>query len=184
MNLADLSIPIVGFIAPSGTGKTTLLCRLLPMLKGAGIRTAVIKHSHHNFEIDKPGKDSYELRHAGAGQMLITSPHRLALIVEKDPMSRETSLEESLRFLDQDQVDLIIVEGFKHECFPKIELHRSSLGKQPMYPNDADIIALASDTTMEVTKDIDFLQLNRIDDIFHYLVDKFHLTISEKTHNG
>jgi molybdopterin-guanine dinucleotide biosynthesis protein MobB len=183
MSLTDNAIPIVGFVAPSGTGKTTLLCQLLPMLKAAGIRTAVIKHSHHDFEIDKPGKDSYELRHAGAEQMLIASRQRLALIREKGA-AEEADLAECLRLLERDQVDLIIVEGFKFESFPKIELYRAEVGKPPLYPNDRDIIAVLSDTAIAVGQDIDLLDLNRIDDIFHYLVKKFHLTISENSLNG
>lgn len=136
--------PILGFSAHSGTGKTTLLKRLLPILRDAGVRVAVIKHAHHRFEIDQPGKDSYELRKAGATQMLVASSRRMALVTEFD-REREPGLREMLAALDPERFDMVLVEGFKREAFPKIELHRPSLGRPLLCLHDPHIIAIASD---------------------------------------
>ena len=184
MSINNRHLPIVGFVAPSGTGKTTLLCKLLPMFKAAGVRTAVIKHSHHDFEIDIPGKDSYELRHAGAEQMLIASKHRTALIVETPQNTAEVDLNGCLRFIDQEQLDMIIVEGFKYESFPKIELYRDGVDKGPLYPTDLDIFALLTDCPGDVDREIDVLDLNAVEDIFNYIVRKFKLKIIENSSHG
>jgi molybdopterin-guanine dinucleotide biosynthesis protein MobB len=136
--------PVLGFAAFSGTGKTTLLEQLIPLLVQQGIRIGMVKHAHHEFDIDKPGKDSYRLRRAGARQMLVASSQRQALMTENSS-PREPHLDELLNRLDLDTLDLVLVEGFKHVPFPKIELHRKSLGKALLYPEDPDIIAVASD---------------------------------------
>lgn len=137
-------LPILGFAAYSGTGKTTLLTRLIPLLRARGIRLAVIKHAHHEFDIDKPGKDSYELRKAGALQTLVASRRRWALVTETD-QEQEPQLAELVARLDQTSLDLILVEGFKKAAFPKIELHRAQLGKPFLFPDDPSIIAIACD---------------------------------------
>ncbi len=142
--------PLLGFAAFSGTGKTTLLEQLIPELNQANIHIAMVKHTHHEkFDIDKPGKDSYRLRKAGADQMLVASANRWALMVEHSPAYRaqhpEPQLFELLPHLDLQQIDLVLVEGFKHEPISKIELHRPSLGKPLLYPQDPDIVAIASD---------------------------------------
>ncbi|MCU7800145.1 MAG: molybdopterin-guanine dinucleotide biosynthesis protein B [gamma proteobacterium symbiont of Lucinoma myriamae] len=142
------NIPLLGFAAFSGTGKTTLLEQLIPELNQANIRVAMVKHTHHEkFDIDKPGKDSYRLRKAGAEQMLVASAKRWALMVEHSPQASlaEPDLFELLPHLDRQKTDLILVEGFKHEKISKIELHRPSLNKPLMYPDDANIIAIATD---------------------------------------
>lgn len=141
----DLKIPVVGFCAYSGTGKTTLLKQLLPLLREKNLHIGVIKHSHHDFEIDYPGKDSYELRHAGAEQMLIASRHRIVHITELSGRDDAPALEEMIARLDHDSLDLILVEGYRTEKFPKIELHRPSLGKPLIFPQDQSVIAVASD---------------------------------------
>ena len=164
-------VPVIGFAAFSGTGKTSLLTRLLPVLKARGLRIGVLKHSHHRFEIDKPGKDSYELRKAGAEQMLITSSYRWALIVEKDP-SGEPFLSEELGRLDQQRLDLILVEGFKHERVPKIELYRPSLGKPAAYPQDPDIIAVATDGDLPKPTSLPVFDLNDIDAIAEFVLGR------------
>ncbi|HFD87007.1 MAG TPA: molybdopterin-guanine dinucleotide biosynthesis protein B [Gammaproteobacteria bacterium] len=143
--MIHFEVPLLGFCAYSGTGKTTLLKKLVPLLKKQGLGLAIIKHSHHDFEIDYPGKDSYELRHAGAEQMLIVSQHRLAHIVEYHGRHEAPPLSEILPKLDTDNVNLVLVEGYRHECFPKIELHRPSLAKPLIYPDDKNVIAVASD---------------------------------------
>ena len=144
------NIPMIGFAAYSGTGKTTLLEQLLPLLNKQGIRVAMIKHTHHDkFDIDQPGKDSYRLRKAGAQQMLVASSKRWALMVEQSDDHQqahpEPNLHELLAHLDLQKADLILVEGFKHETISKIELHRPILGKPLLCPNDPNIIAIATD---------------------------------------
>ena len=142
--MIDYPVPMLGFSAFSGTGKTTLLTRLLPLLKGDGLRIAVVKHARHQFEIDHPHKDSYELRKAGASQMLVASRGRMALISEIDD-SREPDLRAMLTHLDPETLDLVLVEGFKREAFHKIELHRPKLGKPLLCRNDPNIVAIATD---------------------------------------
>lgn len=137
--------PVIGFAAWSGTGKTTLLARLLPLLRAHGLRIGMIKHAHHSFDIDQPGKDSHTLRKAGAEQMLIASRERWALMVET-PAAGDPALAELLPRLERSRLDLILVEGFRHERFPKIELHRAALERPLLFPEDDSIIALASDT--------------------------------------
>lgn len=136
--------PVLGMAAWSGTGKTTLLVTLLPLLRRQGLRIGMLKHAHHAFDIDHPGKDSYELRKAGAEQMLVASSQRWALMTET-PHTQEVALLDMLQRLDSSQLDLILVEGFRHEAFPKIELHRSALNKPLLFPEDSSIIAVASD---------------------------------------
>ena len=141
-------IPLLGFAAFSGTGKTTLLEQLIPELNQANIRIAMVKHTHHEkFDIDQPGKDSYRLRKAGAEQMLVASAKRWALMVEQpfQETRTEPDLFELLSHLDLKKTDLILVEGFKHESISKIELHRPTLGKPLLYPDDPNIIAIATD---------------------------------------
>ncbi len=140
----NLNIPILGFAAYSGTGKTTLLEALLPKLIQAGLRPGVLKHAHHNFDIDQPGKDSYRLRKAGAAQMLVSSRNRLALLTETP--DAESEFDYLLSRFDKEKLDIILVEGYKHVTFPKIELHREEVGKPWLYPHDDNIIAIASDS--------------------------------------
>jgi molybdopterin-guanine dinucleotide biosynthesis protein B len=165
-------IPILGFAAPSGTGKTTLLTQLIPHLKAHKIRVGLIKHSHHSFQIDKPGKDSFRLREAGATPVMLVSSHRRAMITEFDA-PQEPSLDEQLRHFDQSRLDLILVEGFKREQFPKIELHRPSLGEACFYPDDNSIIAIASDQTMQLKREIVNLDLNNIPQIVDFILHTF-----------
>lgn len=158
--------PILGFAASSGTGKTTLLIELIPLLKKQGLRIAVIKHSHHDFDIDQPGKDSYRLRKSGADQTLVASAWRWALITET-PEQQPPTLSNLTQKLDHELIDLILVEGFKHETFPKIELHRTATGKPPLYPNDSSIIAIACDSTIEAP--ITILDINNPAMIAEYI---------------
>jgi len=164
-------IPILGFAAFSGTGKTTLLVQLLPMLKQKGLRIGMIKHAHHDFDIDTPGKDSYELRKAGADQMLITSKRRWALMVETPNVQDDPDLNHMLQQLDQDRLDLVLVEGFKHVHFPKIELHRPTLGKPLLFPEDDSIIAIATDQAIEQPCKLPKLDLNEPNSIVAFIVD-------------
>jgi molybdopterin-guanine dinucleotide biosynthesis protein MobB len=157
MNNPFLNPPVLGIAAWSGTGKTALLVKLLPLLRAQGLRVGMLKHAHHAFDIDHPGKDSYELRKAGAEQMLIASNQRWALMVES-PQSGDVSLTAMLDQLNRNALDLILVEGFRHDPFPKIELHRAALGKPLLFPEDASIIAIACDTPLET--DLPLLDLN------------------------
>jgi len=160
MAIKITNLPIVGFAAYSGTGKTTLLTQIIPLLGQLKLRLAVIKHAHHDFDIDHPGKDSYELRHAGASQMLISSAKRKALISEMDDQT-EPGLQELVRDLNQNSLDLILVEGFKREHFAKIELHRAALAKPYLYESDQDIVALATDHHISTSRSIPLLDLNQ-----------------------
>lgn len=144
MVLKNARVPIIGFAAWSGTGKTTLLKRLIPILKAQGLRVGLVKHAHHTFDIDQPGKDSYELRKVGATPVMIVSSKRRAIIYEYD-LPGEASLDDHLAYLDQSGLDLLLIEGFKRAPIPKIELHRPSLGKPPLFPEDSHIIAVATD---------------------------------------
>jgi len=152
--------PVIGFSAFSGTGKTTLLKKVIAELRQRDIRIAVIKHAHHDFEIDHPGKDSYELRKADVYQTLISSSRRKALITEFEPYQQEPMLNELIDDLDHANIDLILVEGFKHEHFAKIELHCAGLGKPYLYQHDDDIIALAADHPVDTQHDLMLLDMN------------------------
>ncbi|HEY9148732.1 MAG TPA: molybdopterin-guanine dinucleotide biosynthesis protein B [Gammaproteobacteria bacterium] len=138
------SRPVLGFVAHSGTGKTTLLEKLIPLLQQRGIRVALLKHAHHDFDIDQPGKDSYRLRQAGAGQVMIASRKRWALINENPLQQDEPQLHQLLQQFDPQRIELLLVEGFKHESYPKIELQRQELAKPSLHPDDPDIIAVAA----------------------------------------
>jgi molybdopterin-guanine dinucleotide biosynthesis protein MobB len=166
----DRRVPLLGFCAYSGTGKTTLLRRLLPRLNSAGLRVAMIKHAHHDFEIDHPGKDSYELRHAGACQMLVASRRRMALIEERNSAA-EPTLEELLARLELSRIDLVLVEGFKHGDHPKIELHRAGLGRPWLFPDDPSVIALACDDPEPPSGPSTVLDLNDLDQITGFVLD-------------
>ncbi len=163
----DFAKPVLGFAAYSGTGKTTLLIKLLPLLKSMGFRLAVIKQTHHDFEIDKPGKDSYELRKAGANQMLIASEKRCALVTEYDAPVK-TDLVGLVNKLDLENLDLVLVEGFKSEFFPKIEIHRAATGNKLIFPEDKSIIAIASDESFDAG-DLPILNLNAAEEIAGYI---------------
>lgn len=161
--------PVIGFVAYSGTGKTTLLEKLLPILRRAGLRVAIIKHTHHNVDLDQPGKDSYRMREAGARQVMVASAKRWALMQENEGERDEPSLEELLPHLDCENLDLILVEGFKHESFTKIELQRHNLDKPALYPDDPDIIAVASDRPEGMTAAIPVLDINQPEAIAEFI---------------
>ncbi|EIZ1046279.1 bifunctional molybdopterin-guanine dinucleotide biosynthesis protein MobB/molybdopterin molybdotransferase MoeA [Vibrio parahaemolyticus] len=162
-----LNIPIIGFAAYSGTGKTTLLEALLPKLTEAGLRIGMLKHAHHNFDVDKPGKDSYRLRKAGASQMLIASRNRFALMTETP--EAEAEFECLLTRFDEDKLDVVLVEGCKNIAFPKIELHREEVGKPWLYPHDENIIAIASDTA-ELDSELPQMNINDLDAIAQFVL--------------
>ncbi|NOI82697.1 bifunctional molybdopterin-guanine dinucleotide biosynthesis adaptor protein MobB/molybdopterin molybdotransferase MoeA [Vibrio tubiashii] len=164
----NLPIPILGFAAYSGTGKTTLLEALLPKLTEAGLRIGMLKHAHHNFDVDKEGKDSYRLRKAGASQMLISSRNRFALMTETP--EQESEFAYLLSRFDTDKLDVILVEGCKNIAFPKIELHREAVGKPWLYNNDDNIIAIAADSIVE-DSDLPQMNINDLDAIAHFVTE-------------
>jgi len=171
MTLVEAKIPILGCAAYSGTGKTTLLISIIPILKERGFEVGVIKHAHHTFEIDTPGKDSYEIRKAGANQVLIGSKQRWALMVEQDEEDAKTRLEEYIAQLDQDKLDLILVEGFKPEAIPKIELHRPSLSHPLISSSDNSVIAIATDEPLKENTSLPVLDLNDHNAIVDYIIN-------------
>jgi molybdopterin-guanine dinucleotide biosynthesis protein B len=135
-----------GFAGFSGAGKTTLIESLIPRLVAAGLRVSLIKHAHHRFDIDKPGKDSWRHREAGASEVLIASDQRWALMHELrgEP---EPELQALLQRLSP--CDLVLVEGYKRARIPKLEVHRTEIGKPLLSPQDPDIVALASDVPID-----------------------------------
>jgi len=168
--MIQFPLPLIGLCAYSGTGKTTLLTQLIPVLNKRNLRIGVVKHAHHKFDIDRPGKDSYELRQAGAEQVAVASNKRIAWIKEHKTDENDAALTDALSVLDINDLDLVIVEGFKRENFPKIELHRSSLGKPLICTHDKSIIALATDTHVAATPAIHQLNLNNVIDIAEFII--------------
>ncbi len=162
--------PVVGFAAFSGSGKTTLMRKLIPCLAARGKRTAIVKHAHHPFDIDHPGKDSYELRRAGADQVLVGSGERWAMIVET-PSAKEPLLTDFLQHLVTAETDLILVEGFRHMMFPKIEVHRRSLNHPFFYPEDHFIIALVTDDVDAHKDALHTIDLNRVEALADFLLE-------------
>lgn len=148
-SVTQFPVPLLGFAAFSGTGKTTLIEQLIPLLIEHGLRIALVKHSHHDIEMDKPGKDSYRLRKAGASQVVLAGTHR-SICFHEHQQAHDSQLSEQLALLNTDCLDLVLVEGYRDQYFPKIELHRSVLGKPFLYPNDPDIIALVCDQYVDV----------------------------------
>jgi molybdopterin-guanine dinucleotide biosynthesis protein B len=133
---------VVGFCGPSGVGKTTLLEGVIAALRAHGQAVSVIKHTHKRFDIDQPGKDSWRHRQAGAGEVLLASSQRLALLREL-PEAREPDVHALIGELQP--VDWVLVEGFKHAALPKVEVWRAALGQPVLYPDDARVIAVATD---------------------------------------
>ncbi|MDR2262119.1 MAG: molybdopterin-guanine dinucleotide biosynthesis protein B [Enterobacter asburiae] len=161
-------IPILAISAWSGTGKTTLLKKLIPALCDKGIRPGLIKHTHHNMDVDKPGKDSYELRKAGAAQTMVASSQRWALMTET---SDEAPLDLAylVSRMDHSLLDLVLVEGFKHEAVPKILLFRRNAGHDiAELTLDEHVIAVASDIGLDLP--VPVLDLNDVDGIAEFIV--------------
>src|SRR3982074_3556667 len=148
---------VIGLAGWSGAGKTTLLTRLIPHLMAQGLRVSVIKHAHHSFDVDVPGKDSWVHRQSGAAEVLVSSGKRWALMHELRGAA-EPRLPELLRKMSR--VDLVVVEGFKSEPHRKIEVHRLATGKPPSFPDDPGIAGIASDGTIETA-----LPVAHLDDI-------------------
>lgn len=161
-------IPLLAIAAWSGTGKTTLLKKLIPELCQLGIRPGLIKHTHHNMDVDKPGKDSYELRKAGAAQTLVASKQRWALMTET-PDEEELDLAFLVSRMDESKLDLVLVEGFKYESVAKILLFRQDAGHPVSeLAIDEHTVAVASDIQLNV--DVPVLDLNNLQEIVAFIV--------------
>jgi molybdopterin-guanine dinucleotide biosynthesis adapter protein len=139
---------VIGLAGWSGAGKTTLLTRLIPHFIAEGLRVSVIKHAHHEFDVDIPGKDSWVHRQSGAAEVLVSSTRRWALMHELRG-APEPKLPELLAKMSR--VDLVLIEGFKREPHRKIEVHRAANGKPALFPDDPGIVGIATDTKLETT---------------------------------
>ena len=136
---------VFGIAGYSGSGKTTLLEKLIPQFTARGLRVSVIKHAHHGFDIDRPGQDSYRHREAGASEVLLSCNDRWALMHERRDGS-DVTLDDLLARLAP--CDLVLVEGFKQEPIPKLEVYRPEIGKPPLFPERSDIVAVASNVAL------------------------------------
>jgi molybdopterin-guanine dinucleotide biosynthesis adapter protein len=148
---------VIGLAGWSGAGKTTLLARIIPHFLKDGLRVSVIKHAHHSFDVDVPGKDSWVHRQSGAAEVLVSSGHRWALMHELRGAA-EPRLPELLKKMSR--VDLVVVEGFKSEPHRKIEVHRAANGKAMLFPDDPAIVGIATDAALETA-----LPVVHLDDI-------------------
>lgn len=156
---------VFGIAGYSGSGKTTLLEKLIPQLTGRGLSVSVIKHAHHGFDIDRPGKDSYRHREAGASEVLLSCHDRWALMRERRNEA-EVTLAELLGRLAP--CDLVLIEGFKQEPVPKLEVYRPENGKPPLFPERSDIVALATDAAIDT--DLPKLPLNDMAAIADFII--------------
>lgn len=169
---------VFGIAGYSGSGKTTLLEKLLPRFTALGLRVSVIKHAHHNFDIDRPGKDSYRHREAGASEVLLASGARWVLMNELRG-APEPALAEYLKKFSP--CDLILVEGFKQEAIPKLEVYRPANGKPPLWPENPHIVAVASDAAPDaLPAHLPWLDLNDADAIVRFILNT--LTIEGAAH--
>lgn len=163
-----IMIPLLAIAAWSGTGKTTLLKKLIPELRARGVRPGLIKHTHHNMDVDKPGKDSYELRKAGAAQTLVASQQRWALMVET-PEEPELDLTYLVSRMDASTLDIVLIEGFKHEPVAKILLFREDCGyRVEELIIDEHVVAVASDVPLAVN--VPSLDINNIQQLADFVM--------------
>jgi len=164
--LAAGTMRIIGLAGWSGSGKTTLITKVIPRLTARGLRVSTVKHAHHGFDLDKPGKDSFMHRAAGASEVLISSGKRFALLHElrDEP---EWDLPDLLAKLAP--VDLVLVEGFKRDAFPKLEVHRAANGKPLLHPEDPHIVAVASDGPLPQAR-VPVIDLNDTDGVADLLL--------------
>ena len=162
---------VFGVVGWSGSGKTTLVTSLVPELVGRGLKVSTVKHTHHDIDVDKPGKDSYRHREAGATEVLVTSPKRWALVHELRAMP-EPDMEDLIARMEA--VDLILVEGFKSHRFPKLEVHRPATGKPLLAADDPSIVAVASDVRLPDVR-VPVLELDDVPAIARFIVGFFAL---------
>ena len=159
---------IIGLAGWSGSGKTTLVTKLIPRLIARGITVSTLKHAHHGFDLDQPGKDSFFHRAAGATEVIISSAKRWAILHE---LREEPEWDLRALVTKMSPVDLVLVEGFKRDAFPKLEIHRAANGKPLIHPDDPHIVAIASDTALPQAK-ILVVDLNDIEAIADLLLKR------------
>jgi molybdopterin-guanine dinucleotide biosynthesis adapter protein len=161
-----MSMRVIGLAGWSGSGKTTLISKVIPVLVGRGLRVSTVKHAHHAFDIDRPGKDSWLHREAGAAEVVVASSRRWALVHElrDEP---EPTLPALLAKLGP--ADLVIIEGFKRHAHPKLEIYRAAVGKPLIYPQDDCVVAIASDTALPQAQ-LPVLMLDDIEGIANVLM--------------
>jgi molybdopterin-guanine dinucleotide biosynthesis adapter protein len=157
---------IIGLAGWSGSGKTTLLAKVIPSIVARGLKVSTLKHAHHAFDVDQPGKDSHTHRMAGATEVLVSSANRWALVHELRGAA-ELSLEALLDKLSP--VDLVLVEGYKRQPHPKLEIYRASLGKPLMHPDDPAIIGIASDQPLPAAP-IPVIDLDDVEQVTEFLI--------------
>jgi molybdopterin-guanine dinucleotide biosynthesis adapter protein len=160
----------IGFAGWSGSGKTTLIEKLIPLFARRGLRVSLIKHAHHTFDVDQPGKDSYRHRHAGASEVLVTSSRRWVLMHELRG-EQEPRFEDQLRHLSP--CELLIVEGFKYAPIPKLEVWRAVTGEPLLHPNDSHFVAVVTDAKVETRLPV--LDLNNADAVAAFVVSHLQL---------
>ena len=165
---------VLGIAGYSGSGKTTLIEKIVPILVAKGLRVSLIKHAHHEFDVDQRGKDSFRHRQAGCTQVLVSSSERWALMHELRGEAEPTLHDQLRRF---SACDLVLVEGYKHAEIPKLEVHRPSIGKALLHPVDPNIIAIAADAP--VATRLPVLDLNDPEAIAAYICD--HLARAHET---
>jgi molybdopterin-guanine dinucleotide biosynthesis adapter protein len=162
------SMRIIGLAGWSGSGKTTLITKLIPCLIARGVKVSTLKHAHHGFDLDQPGKDSFFHRAAGATEVIISSARRWAILHE---LREETEWDLGALVAKMSPVDLVLVEGFKRDRFPKLEVHRAANSKPLIHPEDPQIVAIASDIPLPGAK-IPVIDLNDIEAIADLLLQR------------
>jgi molybdopterin-guanine dinucleotide biosynthesis protein B len=172
MDMSKEAMKVFGLAGWSGAGKTTLVCALIPALTRRGLRVSTLKHAHHAFDIDTPGKDSYEHRQAGATEVMVASANRWALVHELRGAPELTSQELVERITP---VDLLLIEGFKRDTHDKLEVHRPALGKPLLCADDPHIVAVASDAPLPGLK-VPQLDLGNIEAIADFIIAHCGLT--------
>ena len=159
---------IIGLAGWSGSGKTTLITKLIPRLIARGIRVSTLKHAHHGFDLDQPGKDSFFHRAAGATEVIISSAKRWAILHE---LRDQAEWDLPALVGKMSPVDLVLVEGFKRDAFPKLEIHRAANGKPLIQPEDPYIVAIASDTALPHAK-VPVVDLDDVEEIANLLLKR------------
>ena len=159
------SMRIIGLAGWSGSGKTTLVTKLVPCLIGRGLRVSTLKHAHHGFDLDQPGKDSFMHRAAGATEVIVSSAKRFAILHE---LRDEVEWDLPALVAKMSPVDLVLVEGYKRDPFPKLEIHRAANGKPLLHPQDPHIVAVAADVPLPDAA-VPVIDLNDVEAIADFL---------------
>ncbi|SAK47512.1 molybdopterin-guanine dinucleotide biosynthesis protein B [Caballeronia ptereochthonis] len=169
--------PLFGIAGRSGQGKTTLIEALLAWLRARGLTVNVIKHSHHSIELEPPGKDSARFRRAGAGEVLIASPYRYAIVRELNGADEPPLADLAARL---SHADLVIVEGFTREAMPRLEVVRPSVGRDPLYRTDVEIIAIATDDAAALDTTLPVLALDDIAGIGAFICERVGIALKDQ----